>query len=189
MKRALGIAIVLGLVAAPAFAQKITIDYARDFDFDAVTTFTYVDTDESNAQNPMMHERIVSMIKAKLTRGGLTEVSENPDLFVTYHLTTEQQTTYSTTSFGYGGYWGGWGGYGRYGYGGPGMASSTTTAHNYTEGTLIIDIYDAVEKKMVVRGTGTVTVKDQPEKQVKQVETILEKMGKKWQKIIAGKGK
>jgi flagellin-specific chaperone FliS len=32
-------------------------------------------------------------------------------------------------------------------------------------------------------------IKAKPEKQVQQVENILEKMGKKWQKIIAGKGK
>jgi hypothetical protein len=189
MKRALGIAVVLGLVVAPAVAQKVEIDYAHDFDFDAVKTFSYVDTEESNARNPMMHERIVSMVKAKLISGGLTEASADPDVLVTYHLTTEQQTTYSTTSYGYGGTWGGWGRYGRYGYGGPSMASSTTTAHNYLEGTLIIDLYDSTEKKMIWRGTGTVTVKDKPEKQAQQVESILEKMGKKWQKIIAGKGK
>ena len=119
------------------------------------------------------------------------EVADNPDIYITYHITTEQQTSYTTTSFGYGGYWGGWGGYGGYGYGGygPGMASSTTTARNYTEGTLIIDAYDGVEKKMIWRATGTVTVKDQPEKQIKQVEKILTKIGKKWQKILAGEGK
>jgi hypothetical protein len=42
---------------------------------------------------------------------------------------------------------------------------------------------------MVWRGSGTVTVKDKPEKQVKQVENILKKLGKKWDKILAGKGK
>ncbi|MCU0303886.1 MAG: DUF4136 domain-containing protein [Thermoanaerobaculales bacterium] len=185
MKRALGIAIALGLAATPALAQKVTIDYAHDFSFADVKTFSYVDNEESKAQNPMMHDRIVSMIKARLIAGGLTEATADPDVYITYHLTTEEQTTYSTTSFGYGGYWGGWGGWGY----GPSMASSTTMAHNYVEGTLIFDLYDAAEKKMVWRGTGTVTVKDAPEKQVKQVESIIEKLGKKWHKIIAGKGK
>jgi hypothetical protein len=191
MKKALGLIIVLGLAASPALAQKITIDYAHDYDFSKDETFQYVDTEESNSSNPMMDDRIEAMIKQKLKDGGATEVSENPDLYVTYHITTEEQTSYTTTSFGYGGYYGGWGGYGRYGYGGygPGMASSSTTAHNYTEGTLIIDAYDGVEKKMIWRATGTVTVKDQPEKQIKQVEKILTKIGKKWSKILADKGK
>ena len=70
-----------------------------------------------------------------------------------------------------------------------GMGSSTTTARNYTEGTLIIDAYDATDKKMIWRATGKVTVKDKPEKQIKQVEKILTKIGKKWAKILAGQGK
>jgi hypothetical protein len=49
------------------------------------------------------------------------------------------------------------------------MSSSTTTAQNYTDGTLIIDAYDKTDKKMVWRGTGTVTVKAKPEKQIQQV--------------------
>lgn len=191
MKKTLGLLIVLGLAASPALAQKITIDYAHDYDFSKDETFQYVNTEESNASNPMMADRIEALIKQKLKEGGATEVADNPDIYITYHITTEQQTSYTTTSFGYGGYWGGWGGYGGYGYGGygPGMASSTTTARNYTEGTLIIDAYDGVEKKMIWRATGTVTVKDQPEKQIKQVEKILTKIGKKWQKILAGEGK
>jgi hypothetical protein len=42
---------------------------------------------------------------------------------------------------------------------------------------------------MIWRGTGTVTVKAKPEKQIKQVENILTKIGKRWEKILAGKGK
>jgi hypothetical protein len=42
---------------------------------------------------------------------------------------------------------------------------------------------------MVWRGTGTVTVKAKPEKQAKQIDSILKKLGNKWDKIIAGKGK
>ena len=191
MKNALGLIIVLGLAATPAMAQKVNIDYAHDFDFSGPETFEYVNTEESNASNPMMADRIESMIKAKLKAGGATEVTENPDLYITYHVTTEQQTSYTTTSFGYGGYGGGWGGYGRYGYGGYGgsMGSSTTTARNYTVGTLIIDAYDGTEKKMIWRATGEITVKDKPEKQIKQVEKILDKIGKKWAKILAGEGK
>jgi hypothetical protein len=69
------------------------------------------------------------------------------------------------------------------------MGSSTTTESTYTEGTVIVDAYEPSEKKMVWRGTGTVTVKAKPEKQIKQVENILTKIGKRWEKILAGKGK
>jgi hypothetical protein len=184
MKKALGLLFVLALVATPAMAQKVTIDYAHDYDFDGIKTFQYVDTRESNVQgNDMMATRVMSMIKKELREGGLTEVAENPDIYVTYHFTTEERTSYTTTNFGYGGYHGGW-----YGWGGS-MGSSTTQQYNYTDGTLIIDAYDAAEKKMIWRGTGTVTVKAKPEKQIKQVENILTKIGNKWEKILAGMGK
>ena len=191
MKKVLGLVFVLALVATPAIAQKVTVDYAHEFDFSGVKTFQYVDTEESNSKNELMAGRIEGLIKKELREGGLTEVQENPDLYVTYHVTTEEMSSFNTTGVGYGGYGGygpGWGGYG-YGYGAGGMATSTTYETKYTEGTLIIDGYDPTDKKLVWRGTGTVTVKDKPEKQIKQVENILAKIGKKWDKILAGKGK
>lgn len=183
MKKHIGLAIVLALIATPALAQKITIDYAHDFDFQALKTFQYVETKDSNSSNELMNGRIKDAIIRELTEGGLKQVDTNPDLFVTYHMTTAEKTVYNTTSFGYGGHHRGWGGWGG------GMGSATTTASNYTEGTMLIDAYGPGDKKMVWRGTGTVTVKDKPEKQTQQVDKILSKLGKKWDKILAGKGK
>ena len=184
MKKALGLIFVLALVATPAMAQKVNIDYSHDYDFDGLKTFQYVDTEDSNIQgNELMHSRVRDMIIKELKEGGATMVEENPDVYITYHFTTQDRTSYTTTNFGYGGYGGGW-----YGWGG-GMGTSTTQQHNYTDGTLIIDAYDATDKKMIWRATGTVTVKSKPEKQIKQVENILEKIGKRWDKILHGQGK
>ena len=188
MKKTLGLIFVLALAATPAMAQKVTIDYAHDFDFEAAKTFQYVDTPDSNIQgNEIMHTRVRDMIIKELKEGGATMVEENPDVYITYHFTTQDKTSYTTTNFGYGGYGGGWGGWGSGGMGG--MGTSTTQAHNYTDGTLIIDAYEATDKKMVWRATGTVTVKAKPEKRIKQVEKILTKIGKRWEKILAGQGK
>jgi hypothetical protein len=183
MKKYIGMLIVLGLAASPALAQKVTIDYAHDFDFKAVKTFQYVETEESNAPNELTDGRMRDAIIRQLTGAGLEQVESDPDLFVTYHLTSSEQTVYNTTSFGYGGTHRGWRGWGG------GMGTATTTASTYTEGTMIIDAYEPGEKKMVWRGTGTVTVKKKPEKQAKQIDNILEKLGKRWQKILAGEGK
>ena len=69
------------------------------------------------------------------------------------------------------------------------MSTTTTTASTYTEGTLIVDAYEPADKKMVWRGTGTVTVKAKPEKQAKQINKIMAKMGAKWDKILVNQGK
>ena len=182
MRARLGLTIVLALLATPALAQRITIDYAHDFDFDKVKTFAYVETKDTNATNQLMDGRIKDAIVKELTEGRLRQVESDPDLFVTYHLTSKQNVVLNTTGYGYGGYglgWGRWGG---------GMTTATTTASTYTEGTLIVDAYEPAEKQMVWRGTGTVTVKSTPEKRTKQIGKILTKMGDKWDKILAKEG-
>lgn len=186
MKKNLGLFFMVALMATPAMAQKVTIDYAHDFDFDSVKTFQFVDTPDTNAQSSLTDERIKNAIIRELSQE-LKLVDSDPDLFVTYHVMSEDRKSFTTTNFGYGGWGAGWGGWGYGGMGG--MGTSTTQEHNWTEGTLIIDAYDPADKKMVWRGTGTVTVKANPEKQTKQVDNILAKLGKKWDKILAGQGK
>lgn len=187
MKKTIGLLVVLSLAALPATAQKVYIDYAHDFDFESAETFQYVETKDSNVGSQLVDDRIKSLITKELQEGGARMVDSNPDLYITYHVTTEENKVYNTTSTGFGGYGGyyrGWGG-----WGGMGMSSAHTTESTFTDGTLIIDAYEPEEKKMVWRGTGTVTLKAKPEKQTKQVEKILAKMGKKWDKILAGQGK
>ena len=185
MKKLLVICVVLGFALAPAYAQKITIDYAHDFDFEKVKTFQFVETEDTNAQDPLMHNRLKSAIVRELTEGGLKAVDSDADLFVTYHLSTKDNTVFNTTSFGAGGMGRGWGGWG----GSMAMGSSTTTASTYTMGTLLIDAFEPAEKKMVWRGSGTVTLKQQPEKISKQIDKVLAKMGQKWDKILKNQGK
>lgn len=191
MRRMILAPAALLILASPALAQKVDIDYAHGFDFGSVTTFEYVDTPASDIKgNDLMGNRVVEMIKKELREAGLTEVSSDPDLYVTYHYASEDKKSWNTTTFGYGGYWDAWGGWDGWWGGGPSMGgSSVTREYVYTVGTLVVDAYDSNEKKMVWRGSGTVTVKDKPEKQIKQVDKILKKLGKRWDKIIAGKGK
>ena len=182
MKHRLGLLVALLTIAAPAFAQTITIDYDRDYSFEKVKTFSYVETHDTNAQDQLMDGRIHEGIVRELTADGLKQVDSEPDLFVTYHLSSQQNMVLSTTGYGYGG-WGGsarrWGG---------GISTATTTSSTYTRGTLIIDAYEPVDKKMVWRGTGTVTLKSKPEKRTQQIDNILSKMGKRWKKILAKQG-
>ena len=100
MKKALGLVFVLALAATPAMAQKVTVDYAHDFDFESVKTFQDVETKDSNAKNEIMADRDATMFKKELAEGGLKEVTENPDIYVTYLFTSQENTSYNTTSLG-----------------------------------------------------------------------------------------
>ena len=178
MKKLTGLVVVLGLAATPAFAQKVVLDYAHEFDFQPVKTFQYVDTKDTNINDSLMADRVVSAIKQTLRERGLSEVQDSADLLVTYHFSTQknQSFTTTTTGMGRGGRGAGWGGWG----GGVGMATSTTHVNTFTEGTLVIDAYDPEEEKLVWRGSGTVTLKSKPEKQIKQVDNVLKKLGGRW---------
>jgi hypothetical protein len=187
MKKILVLLSFFALAATPTFAQKVNIDYAHDYDFDKVKTFQYVETKDSNAKDQLVDGRIKDAIIRELNEGGLKQVESDPDLFVTYHVTTKDETVLNTTGFGYGGFGAGWGAWGW--GGGMGMSTATTTSSTYTEGTLIIDAFDPGDKKMVWRGTGTVTVASNPDKLTRQIDNILSKLGKKWDKILKSRGK
>ena len=130
-----------------------------------------------------MDGRLKSAIVRELTEGGLKEVDSDADVFVTYHLSSKENTVFNTTSFGYGGWGRGWGGWGG------SMGTSTTTASTYTTGTLLVDAFEPTEKKMVWRGSGSVTLKQKPEKVAQQIDKVLAKMGQKWDKILKNQGK
>ncbi len=181
MRKLIGLIILL--TAGPVAAQKVTIDYAKDMNFKNVKTFEYVAPDSDGAQDPLLADRIEKMLKTRLSENGLTEVSESPDIYVTYHTATKQSQVLNTTNFGYGGFGPGWGAWGG------GVATGTTTVSTYTEGTLIIDAYRPSDKKLVWRGTGTVTVSSNPQKRTKQAQSIIDKLSDRWARILKNQGK
>ncbi|HEX6999528.1 MAG TPA: DUF4136 domain-containing protein [Gammaproteobacteria bacterium] len=181
-RRMAAIIVTGGLCSTPALAQKVTIDYAHDFDFSSVQTFQYVPAREAVSDDPLLDGRIREALVQRLeTDGGLREVNADPDVLVTYHLNRQDRTSYETDSFGYGGFGPGWGCWG--------CGIGTITPVTYTVGTLIIDGYKPDDRTMIWRGTGTVDLSDDPEKQTKQVNKIIDKLGKRWDKILDNEGK
>jgi hypothetical protein len=182
MKNTLWIALVATAVAMPAAAQQVHIDYDRMARFTSYKTFGWADTDETSLaeSSPMMHERIKSSIIETIDSGRLKYVESDPDLKVTYHASTKDQLRFNTVSFGYG-YPGSW-------YWDPywGGAYSTTTVSTYTEGTIIIDVWDATEKTLIWRGAAVVEVSGNPDKNAKRIDKAVKKIAKKWQKIKPG---
>ena len=65
-------------------------------------------------------------------------------------------------------------------------AMTTTTASTYTEGILIVDIWDAREETLVWRGSAIATVSANPEKNAKKIDKAVKKLAKKWEKMKPG---
>lgn len=149
--------------------SSITVksDYDKEADFSKYKTFEYYGWAEESDKilNRFDKERIESAFGDEFDKRGLKYVKDGGDMVVSLYIVVDQKT--STTAhtnhnnmggYGYGG--GGW--YG--GYGGMGMGSSTTTysESDYLVGTLVVDIFDKAEKKMIWQSVGSKTVDDNP---------------------------
>lgn len=185
------ILVPLALLAMPVAAQKVIVDYDRNADFTSYKTYAWLDTDETSLEksDPLMHTRIRNEIELRMSDGemGLKRVEADPDVVITYHTSGTEEVRLTTTSMGGYGYGGGWGyspywGRGGYGYGGYGGGVSTTTAHVYVEGSLVVDIYDARTKKALWRGTAEAVVPDNPGKAEAKIVKAIDKMAKIWAK-------
>jgi hypothetical protein len=180
MRKLVGLAVLLA--AGPVAAQSVNIDYARYVNFKSMKTFEYVPPQALAAEDPSMGQQIGELIEKKLSEGGLGQVSDGADLYVTYHLTNQQNQGLDTIALGYGGYGPGWAGWDA------GVPTATTES-TFPKGTLIVDAYRPSDKKLVWRGTGIITGPSKSEKRAKEIESILDELGGRWQKILKSEGK
>ena len=172
---AAAIAMMLGPVLV--LAQKTTYDFDKSATFAAFKTFAH--KDGTKVGQELIDQRIVTAIDTQLGEKGLMRSDASPDLFVVYHVAFDKQKDISTFSTGYGG------GYGPYGWGWGGMggmSSSTTQVRDILIGTLVIDIADAKQGKLVWRGMGVkeVNTTASPEKRDKSINNAVKKIFKNY---------
>lgn len=154
---------IAALIAVPAWAKVTT-------DFDPAANFsqyrTYVWGDGTPARNPLIAQRIVEGIEARLAAKGLHKVdsADQPDLVVVYQTATDTRTDVNTYNTGR---WGGWGW---------GMGTTQTTVREIPVGQLIVDMADVKAKRFVWRGTASGTISDNPDKVTKLLNKSLDKM-------------
>jgi len=160
---------------------KVTSDLDKSVDFSKHKTFQYYgwQKDSDEIINSLDKDRIERAFGAEFKKRGLTYVKDNGDLIVTLLIVTEQKTktTANTTTTGYGGYGGGYGGYYGYGpgwgwgagYGSMGHATTTYSTYDYNVGTLVVDVFDANEKKLIWEGIGQGTINDNPKNRDKNI--------------------
>lgn len=153
------IALFVAVVFSACSSLKISTDMDKSEDFASHKTYEYYGWADNSDQilNQLDKERIEKAFGVELSERGMTSVESGGDLIITLYIVTQekQQTTATTTgmggAYGYGGYYG----YGPgYGWGG-GMSTTTYNTYDYTVGTLVIDIYDADEKKLIFESSAS----------------------------------
>ena len=163
--------LAVALLAGCASTPDVATDHDPAADFSRYHTYYWAQ--EPNVSNPLVQQRMVAGIDARLAAKGWTRQQGSGDVALVANVATSQKQTLDTfyTGGAYGGWgWGpGWGGYG-------GMGSSTTRVNTYVVGTLVLDMFDASTKRAIWRGTASGTVSDSPEKNQAAVEAALDKM-------------
>jgi hypothetical protein len=178
-------------VAAPAFAAKPQIQWNEAYDFASIKTFQWQDHagESLKESDPFLHGHLMNAIEFQLTARGLTEVTENPDVYVNYTASARRDVRLESNDYGYsfGGYGYAWGRYG-YGFGVPaGPVAPVATETRVIEvkrGTLVVDIWDASSEELVWRGTAAdIAVSDEPDKNRRSAEKAIEAMAKQTQRL------
>jgi len=138
---------------------------------DRAYTSTYTWIDSEGAVDDITSSRIRQSVDAAMAARGFSKDTSNPDLAISYQVPTTERTSFSTINSGWGG--GGWG----MGGWGMGMGTSTTTQQNWTEGSLILAVFDGSSKNMVWTGTATTDL-DQNRTPQERQELVDEAVGK-----------
>jgi hypothetical protein len=172
MKPILACVLLAGLLVGCS-SLRVTTDYAEGTEFSNFRTFAYRDSDHSVAvSSPLAHRRIVNAIKQGMTSSGLAEVDENPDVYVTYYGSTDRQTHFHTTYSGVDN----WSGSSRSRHrAGFGVTTATTRPTTVTQGTLVIDVWDASRNEMIWRGVATSALSSNPEHNTRTIHRAVEK--------------
>lgn len=165
MKLYLGSLFFLLGCAALVFASVKT-DYSHSVDFNHYKTYSWI---KVSVEDPLWEDRISNAVDSQLTAKGWTKVDSGGDAAVAAYGSTRSQKTLQTWYDGFGGGWF-WRGFGD------GMA--TTTVQETPVGTLMVDIFDTSDKKLIWRGIATDTLSGKPEKDENKLKKAVADMFK-----------
>ena len=184
------------LLAIGACAPGISVRTALspDASFTGLHTFRVSPTPQpkiagavSSTNDPMLVNSISNRalrtdLSQEFAELGYAASDSNPDFCVAYYASTNQKLDVTYWDYGYAWrphWWSGWGRRWGRGWGGDWGMQSAPTVTQYTEGTVIVDVFDPKTKELLWRGQGVAPVSSN-ERQYEQdlqkaVEAIVDK--------------
>ena len=180
MQHALRLMAVILSVSSTVQAQKITTDFARDFDFASISTYAVSGVAADDPSGQLTDDRTRHAIIRELHRAGLLTATSKPDLLVEYLLIPNDHVDVGSApapAAEPGPGWTGWKG------------ASPSRPITPSAGTLVIDATDTATGMLVWRSTGTIKTPAKTEKRHKKIDKVISKMGKRWRLILAGNAK
>lgn len=155
---------------------NVSSDYDRAANFKLYKTFSLYYLVTNQNVSSLNEERIWNSIRSAMSKKGYVETNHSPDLVVNAFsvLKNKRYVTASSSVYGHGG------AYRPYGYwnAGPAMVSGNTTfnTNNYKEGSLMIDVVDSKQNRLVWEGAGNAAFEKQPKNPEKAIGEAVVKI-------------
>ncbi len=186
MMKKLFFALLAGVILSSCSSLSVISDLDKTVDFTQYKTFEYYGWTDNSDQlmNRFDKERIEEAFGNEFLARNLEIVEKGEgELIVSLYIVTQQktQTTAHTSSMGggYGGY-GGYYGYGPgYGWGG-GHSTTTYSDYDYTEGTLIVSVFDGKKEQLIWESVGKGTITENPKKREANIPRVIAEMMKEY---------
>jgi len=165
--RVLTICALFLLVAAPLFAQQVSVNYNHGVSFSQFHTYAWGNENTNRIQNSILAQVAQQDINNAMQGKGLQMVQENqnPDLILTASGGEKAQTSYNV--WGMRGIGGGMGG---------------ITPEQNVEATMVVSIYNPKTQELVWRGIAQDTLSTKGNKNQEMVQKAVNKMFKQWPK-------
>jgi len=161
------IALLAGILLSSCSGLTVVSDLDKTVDFTQYKTFEYYGWTENSDQilNRFDKERIEEAFGNEFLSRNLKIVEKGQgEIIVSLYIVTQQKTQTTAHTSGMGGGYGGYYGYGPgYGWGG-GHSTTTYSDYDYTEGTLIVSVFDAKKEQLIWESVGKGTINDNPQK-------------------------
>jgi hypothetical protein len=160
------------LMAASVYGQDVHYNYARGTDFTAYKTYQWVDIPADAVGDQLIEQSIRLAVGEQLAQKGLAEVKQNGDLFVGYRVGVNLEKGVNLSGGGGPGFTGPWDSWGS-------LHGETSTI---PVGMLMVDVYDATEKRLIWRGdvSKIIDLKRDPEKNYRELQKALAKLFKNY---------
>jgi len=177
-----GILVTIFIFTSNSIAQ-VNSDYDKSTDFKKYKTVSFGGWEKESDKilNDFDKKRITDALTNEFNSRGIKLVDANGDTTVTLYLVIKNKSNITAyTNFNGGlGYAGRWG-FGRGIYGGVGSASTSLSENEYREGTIVIDLYDTAQKKLIWQGDMTTEVQEKSVKREKSIPKNIKKLMKRF---------
>jgi hypothetical protein len=163
------LSLAIAFVSTGCSSISTTADWNPTFDFSQLSTYAWISSE--GEIDAITSSRVRAAVNQAMAERGYTESDANPGLAVGYQVTTDQRSSFTTVSTG-------WSSGYRWGSPSWGMGTSTTRETVFTDGTLILAIFDTEARTMVWTASATAELNQARDAQERQqlIETAVNRM-------------